>query len=207
LTVLGAEHETGEGVGDAPLGTGRVRHPNVGLVDPLWVSEDCTGLTAIYAVLNGITLALAHRHRFTAREVHGLMAAGLRYFEGRLLLRQCVMSGIRGHHWPGLVAGMSEATHQLIGHRVLVERIPLERACDRAAAFDALAEAVEKLRVPLSALRGGVYTAASGVTASSILLFDSRGYSWISKHACGVPGEAMGCCHMILPASLMALNI
>lgn len=202
-------YQLGDGVCDAApaTATARARHPNSGLIDALWVSDDCVGLTALYAALNGIRFALAHQHRFTASEVHKVMSSGLRFFEGRLTPRQCVVSGIRVQLWRDLVAAMSEATWQLTGRAILVERVLIDGPGNRGAVFDALDDAVARLRVPLMLLRGGVYTVVSGTTTASILLFDSRGCSWISKRSCGVPRDGAEARHMICPTALLALNV
>ena len=68
----------------AALTVRRIRHPNAQLITPLWLGDYCEGLSALYAAINGVRLALACEHRFTGPEVHQLMRAGLRYFDGRV---------------------------------------------------------------------------------------------------------------------------
>jgi hypothetical protein len=207
VTGARSAHRLKAGVCDAGPQPVPSRHPNAGLIDPLWVSEDCTGLTALYAALNGIRFALAHQHRFTVSEVHTLMTAGFRFFEGRLSPNRCVMNGIRVQLWPGLVAAMCEATSQRTGRRVLLERIHIGSRHDRMEVFNALEDAIARFRVPLILLRGGTYTVVTGFTRASILLFDSRGYSWISKRSCGVPGDQPEARYMLCPSALVALNV
>jgi|GEM_PF-3028345 len=183
-----------------------LKHPNAGSISPLWLGDGCEGLSGLYAAINGIRLAVAHRHRFTQAELHMLMRAGLRFLDGRLTPQQCVLNGLRVQLWRRLVEVMLEATRQRTGIHMVAERMPIDREAGRRGALVALDEAVRALRVPLILCRGGIYTAVSGTTTASLLLFDSRGACWISKRACGVPGDGDGLRHVIYPTAFLALN-
>jgi hypothetical protein len=183
-----------------------LKHPNSGLIAPLWHGEQCQGLSGLYAILNGIRLAVAHEHCLTASEMDGLLRVGVRFLDGRLTLQQTILNGLRIQLWRQLIGAMAEATRSSIGVRVVPERLHAEPKSAEAA-FDALEDAVCRWRVPLILCRGGHYTALSGVTASSLLLFDSGGGCWISKRVCGVPGDGEALRHAIYPASFMALNV
>ena len=204
--ALSAQEAGGGASGAAPVTT-RVKHPNSRLISPLWLGEGCDGLSALYAAINGIRLALAHEHCFTGPEIHCLMRAGLRFFEGRASPQQCVLNGVRVQLWRGLVEAMVEATCQRTGIRLTSERIHVHEHRCRDAVFSGLDGSLEAFRVPLILLRGGIYTVVSGATPSSILLFDARGCCWISKAACGVPGDGEGMRHLIYPPSFVALNL
>jgi hypothetical protein len=185
----------------------QVRLTNARLVSPLWQGEAWGGLSGLYAIINGIRLALAHKHRFTAAEIDSLMRAGLRFLGARLTPQQCLSNGLRVQVWRDLTNAMIEATRQRIGIRVSSERLWLERLVDRQVAFNALEEAIDRLRVPLILCRGGHFTAVSGVTGLSLLLFDSAGACWITKRVCGVPGDCDDARHVIYPASFLALSV
>lgn len=191
---------------DAAPGFRPLKHPNAGSVTPLWLGDGCEGLSGLYAAVNGIRLALAHEHRFTAAEVHFLMRAGLRFLDGRLTPQQCVLNGLRLQLWRGLVEGLVEATRQRTGLRLAAERIHVDGQASRSAAFEALDGALRTFRVPLILSRNGHYTVVSGTTAASVLLFDSRGGCWIGKRVCGVPGDSAALRHRIYPASFIALS-
>lgn len=205
--ALIAQRQQGSAMWDAAPSLRPHKHPNSKTVHALWLGDGCDGLTAVFAAVNGIRLALAHQHRLTAFEVHQLIGAGLHFFDGRLSPQQSVLSGVRVQHWHALISAMTEVTDQLTGVRIRPERIHVEMKHDRRAVFQALDDSVARLRVPLLLLRGGIYTAVSGTTPASILLFDSRGYSWISKRACGVPGDCVQMRHMIYPSALVALDV
>ena len=203
LDARWAEREGG--ATGAALDLAHVRHPNASLVEPLMLGEACQGLSGLYAAINGIRLALAHKHQLTAPEVHVLMRAGLRFLDGRLSLQQCVLNGLRVQHWRGLVEAIAEATGQRLGLRVSVERIHVADARRRYEAFGALDIAVRAWRIPLILCRGGAYRVVSGTTAASVLLFDSDA-CWLAKRVCGVPGDGDGLRHILYPTAFLALN-
>lgn len=191
----------------AALAQRATRHPNAPLVCPLWQGDGCEGLSALYAVVNGIRLALAHRTQLTAPEVHRLLLAGAWFLDGRSTVRQSLFCGLRLQTWRGLVDAMVEAARQRLGARIAAERLYPEWPPSRQASFDALERAVRQLRVPLMLCRGGHYTVVSGVTPSSVILLDSRGACWMARRVCGVPSEGDTLRHCIYPASFMALTI
>ena len=83
------------------------------LIDPIYHGEQCPGLSGLYSIVNGIRLALAPDYHFDDRELAGLVAAGLRFFNGRLTPEQVMMCGLpfglwlrlaecgSGDSWPG----------------------------------------------------------------------------------------------------------
>jgi len=203
---------------DAPVDEGAVdhggvlaqpgaRHPNARLVAPLWLGDSCEGLSGLYAAINGIRLAFAHQRKFTAPEVHLLMRCGLRFLSGRLTPEQCVVNGLRIQLWRALVESLAGGTWRQTGLPIAVERIHVEQSAGRQFVFDTLEEAIARYRVPLILERGGHYGVVSGVTASSLLLFDSRGACWISKRACGVPTDGEHLRHLLHPSAFLALNV
>lgn len=181
------------------------RLTNARLVSPLEHGDGCVGLSGVFAIINGVRLALAHKHHFTGPEVHALMAAGFGFLDARLTARRCFMSGLRVELWRRLADAMVQASWRRTGHRLVVERLYVDHAFDRGAALAELEQAIRRMRVPLILCRGGHYTVVSGVTPSSVLLFDSGGACWLAKRVCGVPGDCTGARHVIYPASFLAL--
>jgi len=185
----------------------RAKLTNARLVTPLWHGDGCTGLSGLYAIINGIRLVLAHKHQCTAADVHTLLVAGLRFMDGRLSPQRCFGGGIRVQLWRSLADAMVEAAILRTGHRMRLERLHVEDPWSKDSAFLTLENAIRRLRVVMLLCRGGQYTVVSGVTAASLLLFDSGGACWIVKRACGVPHACEGARHVIYPASFMTLVI
>lgn len=205
LDTFSFEQIEGGGIDGVAENLRRFKLRNARLISPLWHGDGCTGLSGLYAIINGIRLALADRHLFTGAEVHSLMAAGLRFMDGRLSPRQCVATGLRVNIWRRLADAMVEAASRRTGIRMRLERLYSPEPWNRQAAFEALEEEIVRMRVPLMLCRGGRYTVVSGVTDSSVLLFDSGGAFWLAKRACGVPADCDGARHVIYPASFLAL--
>jgi hypothetical protein len=105
-----------------------------------------------------------------------------------------------------LVQSIAVAAQRTTGIRFVAERVYTANT-SRQAAFDGIENALRRLRVPLLLCRGGHYTVVRGITESSLILLDSGGACWISKRACGVPGDGCGLKHVIYPASFMALTL
>lgn len=185
----------------------RLKLANARLVSPLWHGDNCAGLSGLYAIINAIRLALAHRQRLSAAELHALFVTGLQFMDGRLRPLQCVACGLRLQLWRQLANAMVEAAVRRTGIRMAVERLYVERLSCRYAALAVLERAVVERRVPLMLCQGGRYTVLSGVTTSSLLLFDSGGACWITRRLCGVPGDCEGARHMIYPSSFLALSV
>ena len=181
--------------------------PNAALISPLWQGDACLGLSGLYAIVNAIRMGLADRRRLNAKEVERLFAAGMRFNNGRMTPEQATVCGLRVSAWRAMAEALAEHTRQTTGVRLMVERLIVPVPADRVAAFATLGEALLGLRVPLMLLRGGHYTVVSGITRSSLLLFDSRGACWVSKRVCGVPGDCDGARHLIYPASFLALSV
>ena len=190
----------------AAFGPRKAKLKNALLLSPLWQGDGCVGLSGLYAVVNAIRLALAHKRVLNSVEVHELLAAGMQFMAGRLTPRQVVLSGLRVTLWRGLVEAMAEATRRRLGERVSVERLYTPE-CGREAAFTTIEKAITMMRVPMMLCRGGRYTVVRGFTRSSLLLFDSAGSCWVTKRICGVPGDCDRLRHLIYPASFLALNV
>lgn len=183
----------------------RSKLPNARLVDPLWHGDQCEGLSGLYSIVNGIRLALAHKHQFDGAELHGLMVAGLRFVDGRLTPERAVTCGLRIGLWRRMAEALTHRTRDR--RRVLLYLEPVfVPAHDRTAAWEAIEKAIDCWRPLLMLMRGGRYTVVCGYTTSSLLLFDSSGAYWISKRATGVPGDCHGARHIVYPASFLALR-
>ena len=110
---------------------------------------------------------------------------------GRYVLEEKVGNGGYGEVWRATDTALSKPVAVKLLHPHYTQR----------------SEALARFRVPLLLCRGGHFTAVSGVTAASLILFDSGGSYWVRKQACGVPGNGEELRHMIYPASFLALNI
>lgn len=205
--LYACDEEDGGGAAGIALAPSAVRHPNTGLVAPLWQGDGCAGLSGLYACLNGVRLTLAHKRQLTCPELDALMRAGLRFLDGRLTPQQCVVNGLRVQLWRRLVAAVLEAAYYRLGTRILLEPVPCPHIGDREAAFDALQQAVSTFRVPLLLCRGGHFTAVCGVTPASLILFDSHGAWSVRRQACGVRGDGEALRHVIYPSSFLAMNV
>lgn len=193
-------------VGDASQGEAVPRCAklrNTRLVSPLWHGEGCVGLSGLYAIVNGIRLALAHKHMMSAVEVHQLMTAGTQFLNGRLTPQQAILSGLRVTLWRNLAEAMAETTRRRLGVWIWLERL-YPYGPSRDAAFATLEEAVLRMRVPMMLCRGGHYTVVSGFTPSSLLLFDSGGACWVTRRVTGVPLDCDDARHVIHPSSFVA---
>lgn len=175
-------------------------------ISPLWHPESCTGLSGLYAIINAIQLALANRYTFSARELHSLTSAGLRFMSGRLTPQQAVLSGLRVSLWCALAEAMVTVARRQTRVLLSVERLFVAEA-GREAVFDTIEQAIMHMRVPMMLCRGGHYTVVKGFTRSSFLLLDSSGAYWMAKHACGVPGDCTDARHVLYPNSFLALNV
>lgn len=181
--------------------------PNTALIAPLWQGEACVGLSGLYAIVNAIRLGLADRRPLNAKEVERLFAAGLRFTNGRLTPEQATVCGLRVSAWRGMAEALVEHTRRTTGVRLVIERLMVPVWADRLAAFATLREALLRLRVPMMLMRAGHYTVVSGITGSSLLLFDSAAACWVSQRVCGVPGDCDAARHLIYPASFLALSV
>jgi hypothetical protein len=184
----------------------RYKLGNAKLLWPLCHGDGCVGLSGIYALLNGIRLAIAHKRQLTAPELDVLMRAAFRFLDGRLSPKRATLCGLRVALWRQLVQATAEAVRRQTGVRVFADRLFVSEQ-GREGAFTVLEEEIFRCRVPMLLFRGGHYTVVSGVTASSLLLFDSGGAWWVSKRVCGVPGDGDHMRHVIYPSSFMALNV
>jgi hypothetical protein len=188
----------------APLRDGLKLKPAT-LLWPLYHGDNCIGLSGLYAILNAIRLAIAHKQVLTEPELYRIMRAGLRFLEGRLTPVQLLSSGLRVNLWRSMAEAMTEVTLREAGAWARVEPVFVSDPGVRAA-FDAIEDAIERLRPVMMLCRGGRYTVVSGYTASSLLLFDSAGSCWIKKHVCGVPGDCDSARHVLYPASFLAVS-
>lgn len=182
----------------------RAKLSGANCITPLWHPEACAGLSGLFAIINGIRLALAETHTFPPAEIHALVRAGLSFMSIRLTAERAMLFGLRVSMWRALAEAMVAFTRHRTGAFLSVERL-LVAESGRKAAFDAIEQAVMRLRVPVMLCRGGHYTVVSGFTRSSLLLCDSRGAHWKSKRATGVPGDCQGTRHVIYPSSFLAL--
>lgn len=191
--------------GDEALGQRRWKLPNARLIDPLWHGDQCTGLSGLYSVVNGIRLVLAHKCQFSDRELHELFAAGLRFMDGRMTPRRAVTCGLRVNAWRRLAEALTDRTRER--HEVLLfaDRLFVSER-SRSAAWAAIEHGIEAHRAVLMLMRGGRYTVVSGYTPSSLLLFDSDGAWWISKQVTGVPGDCVGVRHLVYPSSFLTIR-
>ena len=192
---------------DGTADTVNTKLPNAALISPLWQGDACLGLSGLYAIVNAIRLGLADRRPLNAKEVERLFATGMRFTNGRMTPEQATVCGLRISAWRAMADALVEHTCRTTGVRLEVERLMVQSPTDRVAAFATLGEALLRLRVPLILLRGGHYTVVSGITRSSLLLFDSAGACWVSKRVCGVPGDCDGARHLIVPASFLTLSV
>lgn len=195
----------GSALGAAPARA--VQHPNAGLLDPLWRGSACDGLSGLYAAINGVRLAIAHKHVMTGPETEQLIRSALRFLDGRISLQQCLANGLRTQLWRRLVFAVCEAASQRLGVRVMAEELLVERLGSPSAAFSALEGALLRWRLPLVLRRGGLYTVVTAVTPKSLVFHDSGGACWISKRLCSVPGDQTLLRHAIYPSSFMALSV
>lgn len=196
-----------EGGGDSEAAPSRegckLKHAR--LLWPLYHGDNCTGLSGLFAILNAIRLAIAHKHSLTEPELYRIMRAGLRFLEGRLTPAQLVGSGVRVNLWRRMAEAMVEVTLREAGAWVRIERVFVSEPGTQAA-FDAIEDAIGRLRPVMMLRRGGRYTVVSGFTGSSLLLFDSGGSCWIRKHVCGVPGDCESARYVLYPASFLAVS-
>lgn len=81
---------------------------NAPLVWPLYHGDGCVGMSGVYAIINAIRLAIAHKRQLTGFEVDGLMRAALQFMAGRLTPDQAVLSGLRVSLWRQLVEATAE---------------------------------------------------------------------------------------------------
>ncbi|HUE79667.1 MAG TPA: hypothetical protein VMN38_08550 [Sphingomicrobium sp.] len=183
----------------------RFKLPNARLLSPLWHGDECVGLSGLYSVVNGIRLALAHKHQFSGPELHALITAGLRFMDGRLTPQRAVACGLRVQLWRRLVEALASRTSHRSRLFVCVDRV-FVRPQGRAAAWAAVEEQIDAWRPVLTLMQGGRYSVVSGYTDASFLLFDSSGACWISKRVTGVPGDCEGARHVIYPTSFLALR-
>lgn len=174
------------------------------LVEPLDAGDGLGGLSGIYAIINAVRLAVAHKRKLTAGEVHLLMAVAFDYVSGRLTPKQAFQSGCRVSVWRGMAAAIIEAARHQLDLRLAIDRLIVESS-DRDAALRAIEAAIGQWQPVLMLCRGGRYIVISGFTQTSLLLFDARA-CWLSKHACGVPGDSESARHLLIPASFMALR-
>jgi hypothetical protein len=179
--------------------------PNARLLSPLWHGDECVGLSGLYSVVNGIRLALAHKHLFDGPEVHALIRAGLQFMDGRLTPQRAVTCGLRVQLWQRMVEALVERTRQRDRLFVCVEQV-FVRPEGRAAAWTAIEQQIDIWRPVLTLMRSGRYSVVSGYTDASLLLFDSGGACWISKRVTGVPGDCEGARHIVYPSSFLALR-
>ena len=181
------------------------RLANASLVEPLLHGDGMDGLSGLYAIINAIQVAVAHNKILTAYEIHTLMRAGFDFLSGRLTPLQAFQSGCRVSVWRGLARAMVEVSRIRLGAHLRVERL-LVGDRSRAAAFEAIEQAIAQWRPVLMLCRGGRYTVVSGSTPSSLLLFDSGGSRWMAKHACGAWSDNENARHILYPGSFMALS-
>ena len=177
---------------------------NTHLVEPLAIGDALVGLSGLYAIINAIRLAVAHKRHLTEGEVYMLMAVAFDFVSGRLTPKQAFQSGCRLSLWRAMAAAIIEAARQRLRLNLGVEQLCLE-CSSREQAFLVIQAAIERWQPVLMLCRGGRYTVVSGFTPASLLLFDSDA-CWLSKHACGVPGDSESARHLLIPGSLTALQ-
>jgi len=177
---------------------------NAKLLAPLYFGDGCVGHSGLYAIINGIRLAIADRHVLTGPELDAVMRSGLRFMSGRLTPEQATLCGLRVSLWRQLAHAMAEATLRRTGLLVRAERLFVAERGTQAA-FDTIEQAILSWRVPMLLFRGGHYSVVSGFTRSSLLLFDSSGACSIRKSVCGVAGECEKARHILYPGSFLAI--
>lgn len=174
-------------------------------LEPLRHSSHCPGLSGLFSIVNGVRLALAHKHVFSERQLADMISAGLRFLDGRLTAERVITCGLPTGHWLRLAEAMTYRTSRVTGVPLSVER---EHVVDvnRPNAWLAIERVIEARRPLLGLFRGGRYTVLSGFTQSSLLLFDSGGAHWVSKRSTGVLTDTEGAKHVLCPASFISLR-
>lgn len=183
----------------------KAKLPAAKLIDPLQHGAQSPGLSGLYSIVNGIRLALAHKYQFSDRELAELIAAGLRFFDGRLTTERVVMCGLPLGLWLRLAEALADRTRRHSRMNLLVER-EYGQGKDRASSWVTIKRVIDEGRPLLSLVQGGRYTVVSGFTSSSLLLFDSSDAHWISKFATGVPGDHDYARHVVRPTSFISLR-
>jgi hypothetical protein len=205
LRAVRARREEGSSVAGAAPALIAAKLANASLIEPLHYGDALTGLSGVYAVANAVRLAVADRRQLNAIEVHLLVAAGFNFLSDRLTARQVFNSGCRVSLWRGMAGAMVEAARLRLKIHLGLDRLVSAPRNDRKATFAEIEDALTHWRPVMMLCRGGRYTVVSGFTPVSLLLFDGHA-CWLSKNACGVPGDGENERHMLYPASLMALR-
>lgn len=174
-------------------------------VTPLRHGPHCPGLSGIFSIVNGIRLTLGLRHQFSDRDSVALVETGLRFLNGRVTPERAVTCGLPSGLWLRLAEGLTNRVRERTGLFVSVER---EYPSDSnwASAQATIEQAIERRRPLLTLMRGGRYTAVSGFTAHSLLLFDSGGAQWILKSAIGIAGNGDDAKHILYPKTFISFR-
>lgn len=175
------------------------------LIRPLQHGPQCPGLSSLFSIVNGIRLALAHKHRFSERELMEMIAAGLRFLNGRVTSERAVTCGMSFGLWLRMAEALVDRTRTRSGVWVALEREYVTSET-RESALMVIARAIERGRPLLTLMRGGQYSIIHGVTASSLLLFDSAGAQWISRGSTALHGGARNAKHMLCPRTFLSIR-
>jgi hypothetical protein len=175
------------------------------LLDPLRQGDHCPGLSGLFAITNAIRLVLGGSYASSDRESIQIIAAGLRFLNGRLSPERAVTSALPFGLWLRLIDALGHFIHRRTARMVIAERVgPV--ILDREAAWMAIEQTILSGRPLLTLLQGGRYTVVSGFTHASLLLFDSSGAHWIAKSSTGIPGQRGEVKHILRPTSFVALR-
>ena len=174
-------------------------------LEPLRHSPHCPGLSGLFSIVNGIRLALAHKHIFSERQLADMVSAGLRFLDGRLTVERALTCGLPTGLWLRLAEALAYRTSRVTGFSLLVEREHVV-VVSRPNVWLAIGRVIEARRPIIGLIRAGRYTVLSGFTQTSLLLFDSGGAHWISKTSTGVPTDREGAKHVLCPASFISLR-
>lgn len=147
-------------------------------LSPLYCGDHATGLTGVYALVNGFKLLLAEAAPLRPSDETMLLELGWNFMRGRGMVAPHV--GMRQHSFIRMAEAMSFALSRRRGDWVRCE-VPRMDAAYRIQAAATLERLLVAKRVVLILLGRGHYTVLRGYTPAGWLIFDAMGRQWMLR--------------------------
>ena len=171
---------------------------------PLCHGDYSQGLSATFAIVNGLRLVSAGHCALTARDEQALLCNAWRWRADRSQVT--LERGLRQGEWMRMVAALCEHFNRCHEQYITMWKPWSGDGPTRSELFSSIERLLVARQVVLTLFAGARYSVIRGFTGASWLLFDSGEYCWVKRASVGLVGEAQSFRHQLAPSSLLALR-
>jgi hypothetical protein len=173
-------------------------------VAPLWQGDYLPGLSATYAVVNGLRLVSAGHCRLTACDERALLAQAWRWRADREPITP--ERGLRQGEWLRMAEDLCHHFNRRHDQYVTVWQPWPRQRPTRTELFTGVERLIVGRQAVLTLFAGARYSIIRGFTAASWLLFDSGEHCWLKRGSVGLVGTAPILLHQIAASSLLVMR-